>query len=171
MAPQIYVADLAAYNYGSLRGVWIEFAKGTEAEEVRAEITELLEDSDGDEWRIDDTEGFAEFKSSDLEKLCQVAALINQHGETPVRGFFNNRGDDEDPDSFGDYYRGCYESEEEFMQEICSHIDSEAEKIQVFEWATLDKYIDWESIAHDAFINDYYSYSPKYQEVHVYTRN
>lgn len=45
-----------------------------------------------------------------------------------------------------------------------------AENIQVFDWATLDKYIDWERIANDAFINSYFSHEESYEKTHVYCR-
>ena len=167
--PKIYFADLEAYNNGRLRGVWVEFFEGIEPGEVQFAIDAMLKDSYGEEWRIDDRESFAGFESCDLEKLCQVAALIHEHGEEPVKGYFSHLGDDADLDEFTDYYIGCYKSETAFCEEHFQ-IAEAAEKIQVFDWATLDKYIDWEAIANDAFINSYYSHDAGHEEIHVYAR-
>jgi antirestriction protein len=169
MNPRIYFADLAAYNNGCLRGVWVEFFEGIQSDDVQVAIDYMLYESDGDEWRIDDYEGFAEFKGCDLEKLCQVAALIHKYGEEPVKGYFAHRGDAADPDEFTDYYIGSYTSEAAFCEEHFQ-IAEAAEKIQVFDWATLDQYIDWEAIANDAFIISYYSHEVGNEEIYVYTR-
>ncbi|NEQ27511.1 MAG: antirestriction protein ArdA [Microcoleus sp. SIO2G3] len=172
--PRIYFADLAAYNNGRLRGVWVDFFEGIEPDDVQVAIDYLLHESSGDEWRIDDTESFAGFNSCDLEKLCTVAALIHQHGEEPVKGYLSHRGDDADLDEFSDYYIGCYKSETAFCEEHLGEeggICTAAEAIQVFDWgATLDQYIDWEAIANDAFINDYYSHEVGHEQIYVYSR-
>ncbi|KAM3107288.1 antirestriction protein ArdA [Phormidesmis sp. 146-33] len=173
MNPRIYFADLEAYNNGRLRGVWVDFFEGIQSNDVQVAIDYLLHESEGDEWRIDDQESFAGFESCDLEKLCQVAALIHEHGEEPVKGYFAHRGDDADPDEFTDYYIGCYKSESDFCEE---HLGEEggickaAEAIQVFDWATLDQFIDWERIATDAFLSSYYSHDAAHEEIHVYVR-
>ena len=171
--PKIYFADLEAYNNGRLRGVWVEFFEGIEPDEVQFAIDAMLKDSHGEEWRIDDRENFAGFESWDIEKLCKIAALIHEHEEGAVKGYLNCRGDDADPDEFTDYYMGCYESEKAFCEEHLGEeggICSAAEKIQVFSWATLDKFIDWEAIANDAFIESYYSYEEGYNQAHIYLR-
>jgi antirestriction protein len=169
MTPRIYFADLAAYNNGRLRGVWVDFYEGIEADDVQFAIDALLKNSEGEEWRIDDSENFAGFNSWDLEKLCEVAALIHEHGEGAVKGYLSHRGTDADFDEFSDYYIGCYKSEAVFCEEHLQ-IAEAAEKIQVFDWATLDQYINWEAIANDAFINLYYSHKEGYEQIHVYTR-
>ncbi len=170
--PRIYFADLAAYNSGRLRGVWVDFFEGIEPDDVQVAIDYMLHHSpfqDAEEWRIDDTESFAGFNGCDFEKLCQVAALIHEHGEEPVKGYLSNLGDDADLDEFTDYYIGCYKSEASFCEEHFA-IAEAAEAIQVFDWATLDQYIDWAAIAVDAFINSYWSHEVGHEEIHVYTR-
>jgi antirestriction protein len=174
-SPQIYVACLAAYNNGKLHGTWIEFYQGIEADDVQAEIDAMLKASpepDAEEWDIHDSESFAGFKSHSLEKLCQVAELIHQYGEEAVKGFISHVGEDyifDSTCSFEDTYLGRFDSEEGFCESHFS-ISEAAKQIQVFDWATLDQYIDWKRIANDAFINSYYSHQPSYNEVHVYLR-
>jgi antirestriction protein len=173
--PSIYMADLAAYNAGHLHGVWIEFVSGIRADEVQEAIDAMLKASpvsDAEEWDIHDSEYFAGFKSHDLEQLCQVAELIHEHGEGAVRGFIDHVGDEYLFDrtcSFEDTYLGCYKSEADFCQEHLGIADA-AQHIQVFDWATLDQYIDWERIATDAFISSYFSHQESHEEVYVYCR-
>lgn len=172
MTPRVYFADLAAYNNGRLRGVWVDFFEGIEPDEVQFAIDAMLKNSEGEEWRIDDSENFAGFKSCDIEKLCEVAALIHEHGEGAVKGFINHVGEEYLFDrtcGFESVYLGCYKSEIDFC-EGHFQIAEEAEKIRVFEWATLDKFIDWEAIANDAFISSYYSHKAGHEEIHVYVR-
>ncbi|MGG6281764.1 antirestriction protein ArdA [Leptolyngbya sp. AN03gr2] len=171
MQPRIYFADLDAYNAGHLRGVWVDFYDGIEADEVQFAIDAMLRDSEGEEWRIDDSEGFAGFTSWDLEKLCEVAALIHQYGEGAVKGFIDHTGADYIFDSscgFEEIYRGEYESEEDFCQEYFE-ITERAAEIPVLH-STLDRYIDWESITSDAFISSFFSYEEDSETVHVYSR-
>lgn len=173
--PSLYIADLAAYNAGRLHGVWIDFDSGTTADEVQSAIDAMLKDSpvpDAEEWDIHDSEHFAGFRSNDLELLCQVADLIHEHGEGAVKGFISQLGDNNveaEIDNFSDIYLGCYKSEADFCEEHLG-IAEAAKNIQVFDWATLDQYIDWERIANDAFINSYFSHEESYEKTHVYCR-
>jgi antirestriction protein len=151
----------------------VDFFAGITADDVQLAIDYMMHHSpfpDAEEWRIDDTENFAGFESNSLEKLCQIAALIHQHGEGAVKGYLSHRGaDDVDPEEFTDYYIGCFKSEAAFCEEHFAIAES-TEAIQVFDWATLDQYIDWESIANDAFINSYYSHAEGHETIHVYVR-
>lgn len=170
--PRIYFADLAAYNNGRLHGVWIDFYEGIEPDEVQFAIDALLKDSEGEEWRIDDREDFADFESDDLETLCEVAALIHKHGEGAVKGFIGHVGEDylfDKSCGFDSLYLGCHKSEVAFCEETFQ-ISEAANAIQVFDGATLDQFIDWEAIANDAFINSYFSYKAGYEEYHVFVR-
>jgi antirestriction protein len=173
MTPRIYIADLAAYNGGRLRGVWIDFKSGITADEVQFAIDALLKGSQGEEWRIDDTEHFAGFESWDLKRLCQVSELIHEHGEVAVKGYLAHRGSDADLEEFADYYMGCFTSKANFCEDhlgVEGGICAAAEGVQVFDWATLDQYINWERIATDAFINSYFSHTESHEKVHVYIR-
>ena len=176
MVPRIYFADLEAYNSGRLQGDWVEFFDGIEADDVRLAVDAMLKKSAGEEWRIDDREHFAEFDGNNFEELCQVAALIHEHGEGAVKGFISHVGSSyvgENLDSFDDIYMGCFKSEVDFCEERIGDeggLKAAAEEIQVFDWGTLAQYIDWECIANDVFISLYFSQYEGYQKVHVYLR-
>ncbi|MBW4523476.1 MAG: antirestriction protein ArdA [Scytolyngbya sp. HA4215-MV1] len=171
--PRVYFSCLASYNAGRLFGVWVDLFEGITAEDIQLAIDYMLHKSpveDAEEWRIDDSEGFADINPpTDLERLATLANLIHEHGEGIIKGYLAHQGNDADLDELEDYYIGTYKSEADFCQE---HFDiaEAAKKIRVFDWATLDQYIDWEAIANDAFINSYYSHQESYEVVHVYTR-
>jgi antirestriction protein len=167
--PKIYFADLAAYNNGRLHGVWVEFYEGIEPEEVQFAIDFMLAKTDGEEWRIDSSEGFAGVESGNIERLCAVAELIHEHDEGAVTGYFEHLGQDANLEEFADYYLGCYESEADFCQEYLG-LNEAAEKVEIFQGVTLAYYIDWEKVAKDLFIDSYWSYTEGYEKVHVYTR-
>lgn len=170
--PTIYVADLEAYNNGSLRGIYIEFDEGITPDEIWNQINKFLEESPfpfSDEWDIHDSENFAGVSTTDIEHLCKVADLIHEHGESAVEGYFNMLGSDADPEQFGDYYIGCYESEEDFCEQNLG-LAEQAEKIDVLDCGTLDIYIDWESVAHTVFMHAYFSHEVSHNEVQVYCR-
>ncbi len=151
----------------------MDFFDGITIEEVQFAIDAMLKDSEGEEWRIDDSENFAGYSGWDLERMVQISELIHEHGEGAMKGYFSHCGSSDDVDEFSDVYLGCYKSEEDFCEEWMGEqggICSEAEKIRVFDWATLDQFIDWERITRDAFINDFYSWEEGYDRVHVYLR-
>ena len=82
--PKIYVADLAAYNAGKLRGVWIDAAQ--EPDQIKAEVQAMLAESLeplADEHAIHDTDGFEGVFISEwanFEDVHQIALLIEEHG-------------------------------------------------------------------------------------------
>ncbi|HEY9762386.1 MAG TPA: antirestriction protein ArdA [Trichocoleus sp.] len=175
--PRIYIACLAAYNSGRLHGEWIDADQ--DAEYIQAAIGAMLKRSpipNVEEWDIHDTENFASFSGHNLELISQVGKLIAEHGEGAVNGFISHVGKDDleaQIDNFEDIYLGCFTSEANFCEEHLGEeggICGSAEDIRVFDWATLDKYIDWEKIANDAFINQYFSFEERYENIHVYSR-
>jgi antirestriction protein len=82
-APRIYVACLASYNSGILHGKWIDCDRT--ADEIRQEIAEMLAKSPepiAEEFAIHDYEGFEGLRLDeyeDIEKVAEIAELINEH--------------------------------------------------------------------------------------------
>lgn len=165
--PRIYVSCLSAYTNGKLHGTWIDCDK--DADEIMSEIKAMLEYSpepDAEEWRIDDYENWHSIKIKeyqDIEEIASLAELIKEHGAAFAFYYTNY----DDCDNFEEYYCGSYESEEDFVKERLS----EQGIIEKCEAAGLsESYIDWEAIARDWFISDYFSVEEGYKEVHVFNR-
>lgn len=167
--PTAYFADLDAYNNGELRGVHIEFYDGITPDEVMEEIEDMLKDSDGDEWAVHDTEGFGDLVSeyTSIEKMCDLAELINRYSENAVAGFVARVGLDY-LNEFEQAYIGRYSSEENFVEEHFSYIFEQVDDIMLPGGSPLSGFIDTAAIANDCFCGDYYSYAPHYDECHVY---
>lgn len=71
---RIYVADLAAYNAGSLHGKWIDLGQFADEEDLLAEIQANVLLPYHEEWAIHDYEGFGPIKVSEYEALHNVIA-------------------------------------------------------------------------------------------------
>lgn len=75
MKPYIYVADLAAYNDGDLRGEWIDAT--LDSDDIQAEIDSMLEKSTGEEWAIHDYDDFGGIELREHESLDKVSMIAN----------------------------------------------------------------------------------------------
>jgi antirestriction protein len=147
--PRIYVADLAAYNQGLARGVWIDAAQ--DADDIRAEIEAMLEGSPvpgAEEAVIHDSEGFGEIQigeSEDIDKVAEIAALIKEHGElfaALVSHMGGLRYLDEAVEAMQENYRGEYDSLADWAEKFAEETGAPPE--------TYLAYIDWERVGRDA---------------------
>jgi antirestriction protein len=173
VTPRIYVACLAAYNNGHLHGAWIDATQ--DADDIQAEIQDMLCDSpesDAEEWAIHDHEGFCGIRLSeyeDIERVAELAQLLSEHGEA-FAAYINNVGTSyASSEEFEESYQGCWASEEDFAYqqwEDCGQLDA-LKKAGINE-----SYIDWERVARDLFIDDYYSCQSElnYGQLHIFTR-
>ena len=159
---RIYVACLAAYNAGYLHGRWIDVAQGIE--HIWSEIRQMLAESPvpgAEEHEIHDLDGFGGLNIGDIETVCEMAELIEEHGEELVVGLYNYYGSLEDAkEAIEDRYRGEYDSEVEYATELFD--ECYAHDIP----ENLRFYIDYEKFARDLFINDYVSIDSR-SGVHV----
>ena len=152
-SPRIYVACLAAYNNGRLHGDWIDADQ--DAEDIQAEIQAMLKASpepDAEEWAIHDYEDFCGLslgESESIERVAELAQLIAEHGAAYALYAEHKGIDCATAEEFLDDYCGEYESEKDYAQE---HF-SDANEIPAY----LEMYIDWESVASDLFISDFFS--------------
>lgn len=164
--PKIYVACLAAYNNGILHGQWIE--ANQEAEDIQTEIKEMLAKSpitNAEEWAIHDYEGFGSLRLSESEDIAQVAetaALIEEHGQAWCAYADHVGMDYATKEGFEEEYQGKWDSEEDFAEHIAEETMEIPEHLQC--------YIDYEKLARDLFINDYFSVEGDSYKVYVFRR-
>ena len=154
METRIYVACLAAYNNGKLHGRWID--ANQEADAIRDEVQAMLKESpeaQAEEWAIHDYDlgGVKISESEDFERVSEVAGLLAEHGEAFAAYAGNVGVDSVTAEGFQDSYRGHYDSEQAFAEELVSELYSEKEL------GPLANYIDYESYANDLFMGDFYS--------------
>ncbi len=164
---RIYVACLAAYNNGILHGRWIDADQDEES--IREEIQEMLKESPipgAEEWAIHDYEGFEGIKLSEyesIEDVARFAQLIEKHGEAyaAYAGFIGE--DYATEEHFQEDYQGEWDSEEKFAEDLAEETMNIPEHLQF--------YIDYEKLANDLFINDYFSAKASNCNVFVFRRS
>lgn len=152
--PQIYVACLAAYNNGLLHGEWIDANQSVE--ELNETIYSMLAKSpipQAEEWAIHAYEDFGEMAIDENESLKMVSALaafVVENGELGG-ALLNHYGNDLEAatEALEDYYHGEHESEKDFAEQLTNDIDNVPSHLAF--------YIDYERMADDLFINDYFS--------------
>ena len=164
--PKIYVACLAAYNNGYLHGTWID--ANQEAEAIHGHIQDMLSQSPiarAEEWAIHGYEGFCGLRlseSEDIATVAEIAVMLEEHGEAWAK-FAEYEGKEyATSEKFEEAYAGEWESEEDFAENLAS------ETMEIPKH--LEFYIDYEKLARDLFINDYFSAEAEGGKVYVFRR-
>lgn len=164
-SPSIYVADLAAYNNGLLRGVWIDATENLDG--IKNKIQEMLADSpieSAEEYAIHDYENFGGYRVGEyegIESVCEIADFVAVYPEfgAELLNYFGNV--DESRQMAEDNYCGCYETVAEYAQET---IEETSEIPQ-----HLASYIDYRAMARDWELSgDLLTFETGYKEVHVF---
>lgn len=167
--PEIYVADLAAYNSGILRGEWIDATQDTT--DIQTQIDEMLHGSPefiAEDWAIHDYNQF--YGAGDylgehpnLEDVVETAELISEHGELAGLVIAHFCGDvDEAKRALEDMYSGEYDSLADFAEEF-----SEASVIDIPDH--IARYIDYEGMGRDMELGgDVFTIETSDDMVHVF---
>jgi len=163
---KVYVACLAAYNNGILHGCWID--ANQEAEAIHDAIKDMLASSpiaNAEEWAIHDYVGFCGLRLSEyesIEKVAEMAAMIEEHGEAWAK-FAEYEGIEYATlERFEEAYEGEWDTEEAFAENVAS------ETMEIPQHLAF--YIDYEKLARDMFINDYFSADSENCKVYVFRR-
>lgn len=150
---RIYVADLAAYNAGHLHGVWIDATQDLDA--IHAEARKMFEGSPVEhdfETAIHDYEGFGNYRLGEyigIEGAHEVALFIEEHGNAALAALEYSSDLEEAQNLIEDNYHGCYDSEEEYAEQLFSDCYDIPDH--------LVNYIDYEKVARDMFCDGYFS--------------
>lgn len=169
LKPQIYVANLAAYNHGILEGIWIDAAQ--DAAQIYDRIDEFLLFSSGTlegEWAVHDYSDFGELSLGEYPDIEDVAAAgqgIQKHGV--AFSIWVNDDNKPDEEAFLDAYSGCYESEQAFVKDLWEQ-DGTLDRLRKI--AFFEHYIDWDAVTRDYFTDSFQAHHAGYQEVHVFWR-
>jgi antirestriction protein len=148
--PRIYVACLASYNSGRLHGEWFQPADFDTASALQEAIAAMLAESPepgAEEWAIHDHEGFAGLKVSEYDDLERVVTLAKKLADTDadeelLAAAIQAFGDEWDR-ALEEGYRGSYDSEGDYAEELAA--DSHSEK----ELGPFRAYIDWSRMERD----------------------
>jgi antirestriction protein len=147
--PAIYVADLADYNAGNLRGKWIEIDQYTTVEDLQEEIAEMLAEKGHEEYAIHDYNNFpgtAELgEYPNLETIIEVAQAVYSHGYDLISAYLIYFSVDE-LSQFEDRYQGTFGSVADYARELLESTVEDA-------IGNLESYFDYQSYGEDLEIN------------------
>lgn len=164
---KIYVACLAAYNNGRLHGQWIDVVNDLDAmQESIAAILKASPEPDAEEWAIHDFEGFGSLQLSEyegLDNIMEYAEFHEEHGDLGLEllAHFNDIKDARN--AIENNYHGEYKNEEDFAYSFTQETSGEIPK-------HLEYYIDYQAMARDFFINDFYSIEVD-NSIHVFSHH
>lgn len=159
--PRIYVADLADYVNGKLRGEWFTVLNYDSADDLLEAIGAMLKDAGEpghEEWAIHDTDDFAGIRIGEYENLEQVfmhAKMLAEHGDAWAAyvDYFSPDSDEDYEADFEDRYRGEYASGKDFAEEL--YEDIFGGKLQDLP-SLLRFHIDWGGIWRDLLLGGDY---------------
>jgi antirestriction protein len=146
-APAIYVANLAAYNAGSLRGAWIN--PSSDKDELSEQVLAAIGGNADNEWAIHDYNLFpslGEYPS--LADVAKVAAMFEEHDHDAVRAAIDEAGVrylDQAESMLENGFREFDMREDEAMEEYAQELADDG----VLDAKFLLQYVDWSRVARD----------------------
>ena len=149
--PRIYVANLAAYNAGRLRGAWIE--PSTEADELSEQVIEAIGGNADHEWAIHDYDAFPNMgEHPSLEDVAAMAELLEEHPYAILRAAqgFVARDDVDALRDFLDEGYGVYESKTDYVEQM---VDDQGGPSKLGK-QTIESYFDYDAFGHDVALED-----------------
>ncbi|MEM0909410.1 MAG: antirestriction protein ArdA [Pseudomonadota bacterium] len=162
---QIYVADLAAYNNGILHGVWVDATQDLITIQTAVDCMLMQSPIEGaEEYAIHDTQGFGQYVVSEyegLESAHKVACFIEEFPRFGAE-LLNHCSDiDEARRYTEENYRGCYNSLEDFAQQLTEETSEVTEHLAC--------YIDYDKMGRDMKMSgDIFTIEIAHDEVHVF---
>ena len=170
--PQIYVADLAAYNNGVLYGRWLDAAQDEEA--LQADIAAMLAESPSpgpEEWAIHDYEGFGALRLGEYESTATVSRLargIAEHGN--AFGVLAEwlGADAATEDAFLNHYRGSWPSVDAYAEDLLQDLGAGEYLAPIPEWLQPYTRIDVAGFARDLQLGGDIYTAEDGEQVHIF---
>ena len=165
--PAIYVADLADYNAGILRGQWIEIEVDTEIDDIQGEIATMLAIKGHEEYAVHDYNnlphgGLGEYP--DLEVVIEIARAVREHSYKLIDGYLSLFGVEGLP-NLEDRFLGVYASVEDYAYEYmdsCYNLDKMM--------GNLATYFDYKAFARDLELGgDISTVELGFEEIAIFT--
>ncbi len=169
-SPEIYVVCLSAYNNGHLHGAWIDATQSVEV--IKKEIQAMLKKSPipyAEEWAIHDYDNFGNLnlfgnlyfnEYENLETVTEIASFIVDQGDLGMALLEHTSNDvNEAQRLLEECYAGEHENERKFAYQLFTDFYDIPEY--------LEYYINYEKVARDLFMCDYFSLKVNYN-LHVF---
>tara|TARA_R110002124_G_scaffold278874_1_gene451108 strand:- start:15554 stop:16093 length:540 start_codon:yes stop_codon:yes gene_type:complete len=163
---EIYVADLAAYNNGTLHGGWIDATLSVD--EIYAIINTLLKSSPeegAEEYALHDYSGFEGLRISEhegVESAHEKAVFIEEHGALggAVASYFGDDIEDAKK-ALSEGYIGEYTSIADYARELTEDTHDLPPYIE--------NYIDYQAMARDMDMNgDFFTIELGFEQIHLF---
>ena len=158
---RIYVADLADYNAGRLRGVWItlnDFVLGYEVLEAIADFLATADEPGHEEWAVHDYDGewLGPLASQlgewpDMDELVDLADRLDEYGQA-FADYVENVGlDSASEDDFTDSYCGQYDSGADYAAELADELGVGGGLEQSWPFTCVDWDQAWRELTYDGY--------------------
>lgn len=163
---RIYVACLASYNAGILHGRWID--ANQDVEDMQHEVKTMLLSAPacGEEWAIQDYDGFPPGtvgEYTDFHEVVALADFLDEHGdlgEAVLENFLGNLGDAREAIEY--HYAGEWSDLATFVEDL---FEESATVVPV----QLSNYIDWAAMGRDMELGgDIWTVEGRCGSVHVF---
>jgi antirestriction protein len=142
---QIYICSIRAYNNSRHDGFWLPIEWGDEEDELKQKISEWLKEKEsvrGEEWRVDDTQGFPSFLDSatNLSDFIKYIDILNEidvsNGEALdiyLENIYHNTLNatttkEEIVENFEAALIGCFDTKRDFIEQYLENNFSETIK-------------------------------------------
>lgn len=165
--PRIYVADLADYNAGELRGFWVDATDDDLGEQTVA----FLAERGHEEHAIHDHEGFfglaiGEYDS--LERVHDLAVLIAEHGAAFAAYAANVGVQHATAEGFDDAYAGEWKNASDYAYDTARDTAASEDIIKMFdEWPF--SCIDWDHAARELILGgDIWTHEQSYDCTYIF---
>lgn len=148
-SPRIYRACLACYNSGNLVGEWFDATDADTVESWQAAHELLTSHEEYVVHDYDEMPNLGEYPT--MERIVEVAEMVERHGYGPVNAYLGNFGTDADLDSFEDVFCGEWRSEVAFAENLLDDMG------ELKDDSLASRYFDYEAFTRDLFMGDYWS--------------
>jgi antirestriction protein len=173
--PQIYVGTYAKYNNGSIEGVWLDLTNYSDKNEFYVACAALHSDEEDPEYMFQDWEGIPDHYISEChidDKFWEFQELTADWDEDRIAAFqiwIDHTGScdsiSEQIESFEENYRGIYDSETAYAEELADELGY----IHSMEKAGISaSYFDYDQFAYDLFLSDLWSEKTTKFGIHVF---
>ena len=155
-SPAIYCGTYGKYNSGNLSGMWLDLSTFDYYEEFEAFCLAIHADEADSELMYQDFANMPDclyhesMGEKGIEKIMEYWGMCNEYSVTAVNDFLEWRTPEDLCDMY-DAYMGVYDSEEDFARETVNEC-YDLEKMM----GILACYFDYEALARDLFMCDYY---------------
>lgn len=155
-SPALYCGTYGKYNSGNFNGMWVNVSTFDDYEDFVNFCKAIHADEEEPELMYQDYENMPgslyheSMGEKGFEKIMEYCELCDEYGVSAVDDFLEWSSSD-DLDRMHDAYVGVYDSKEDFAREIASDC-FDIDKMM----GSLARYFDYEALARDLFMCDYY---------------